>query len=643
MSIVITQGNWNTYFTTTGGDLSVDISAQYELSENITINVSNVYLKMPKGSTFDGKGFTIDLGSTTTKGLFMVYDDSGDAKYKPDNLEEASLVKNVGVLGGSLNDESGYVIQNYSFYFSIDNCYSTGDINDDGCGGIVGSRAGQTGKCIIKNCFSTGKISGNSSGGIAGISPGLSGNCIISNCYAVGDINAGNCGGICGEKAGDIGFCLITNSYYTGNIDDNYFGTGGITGKAAGRRTGGSCIVRNCYSQQYGNLIGDSNGDDPMDGNFDISLLDGALDASLNTSVTVDSFTSDANQWVVDTDSPIEYPLLKSFKQEEPWNGQVYKLVDNVITEIDYKNYDLSVPLPAFTDISQNTSNVYSDFGISGEIGFVINDPGAEVSDISSVTLDSVPQTNLALSMSFPVSAGEHTIVITNNLGDTSTLTYTVVDITFTESVTSQTPSRKNIDVSGTLDISWNFSDDTTVLTDVSSNNGTAVLDNGNKTVSITGLLPVADDVTEFDIQVTYTLNSGSYTKQYTINNRDVVASNIDSIIEDVGLQSLSINSDGTTSSETIKKIEKTAGQPAIDISGADRVLYKVTDSNGIVNTYDITTPESQPKLFGSSRLEVVVEKNGGFEYVVFEDFFEGVDTSSQTQTGYFSLTDRTG
>lgn len=353
--IQIDSKNAELYFTNNGergsGAVSQTSGNIYKLTEDLTFS-SDVYMALGAGETFDGNNHTIDMSyDVYFGGLFTT---SGTS------IETGSVVKNLGVLGGTIT--GGAVIKNNQGFFTVEYCYSTGDI-DDRVGGICGR---QCNSALITNCYSTGLI-GTYAGGITGVECGSysnsieitncystgaiglfaggitgylsgrsSGSCIVSNCYSTGPIGT-LAGGIAGYGSGiATGFFIVTNCYSTGDIGDDAAGIVGTGGGNFNTTIPGVCKVENCYSQQKsGNInTGFSNEKEKMDGNFDISLLFGISDASLNgtdvpfnslnASVTVDSFTSEGNQWVADTfGTEQEYPLLKSFR-EAPWDADVY-------------------------------------------------------------------------------------------------------------------------------------------------------------------------------------------------------------------------------------------------------------------------------------------------------------------------------
>jgi hypothetical protein len=193
-------------------DLSFNSSTQYFImgSENITIDGSNNVVNINSISNYLGL-FQNGTGGPTS------YSDI--------------TVKNLGVISNSstLNNGGGWVCQtlfgeNVTNNI-VENCYSTGAINQD-CGGICGQNSSSS----VSNCYSIGTI-GNRAGGIFGYDSTGS----ATNCYSTGTINS-DAGGIFGYNTTSS---QASNCYSIGPIGDN---AGGIFG----RNSSGSAI--NCYS-----------------------------------------------------------------------------------------------------------------------------------------------------------------------------------------------------------------------------------------------------------------------------------------------------------------------------------------------------------------------------------------------------------
>ena len=208
---------------------------------------STSYITLGPNDIFDGSYCSIDLSGLFTDGLFAI-DNSGVT------INDIPQIYNLGILNGSLNDNSGFIIRQFQKYFKINNCFSTGNISGIYSGGICGTACGYNGSCTITDCFTTGNIFGSVCGNICGSGPGYSGFCLISNSYSIGDISGDFSGGICSYGAGVYGLCNIINCYTTGNIIGS--GCGGICGIIPGFN--GLCNISNCYST--GNIISNNSG-----------------------------------------------------------------------------------------------------------------------------------------------------------------------------------------------------------------------------------------------------------------------------------------------------------------------------------------------------------------------------------------------
>ena len=205
-STIISETSDNNNITTYTLLKDISISELLEFNANSCIQLSG-------NIVFDGGDYTIDLENTSNfKGLFCI-------ESNVTNIENSPIIRNLGILNGSLQRNSGFFLIQSSKYFKIENCYSTGDINGIGAGGIAGGSAGNNGSCTITNCYSTGDINGSGAGGITGIFAGNKGSCTITNCYSTGDINGRDAGGIAGSfAAGNSGSCTIKNCYSTGSV-----------------------------------------------------------------------------------------------------------------------------------------------------------------------------------------------------------------------------------------------------------------------------------------------------------------------------------------------------------------------------------------------------------------------------------------
>jgi hypothetical protein len=192
--------------------------------------------------TFDGLK---DDGNRATISFKDVTDCLGLIQNGIQNGYSSITVQNIHVASvgtTTLDVDAGWVCQRYfgrgSSDVLIDNCYSEGNIDGDGAGGICGDSAGYSGTVTISNSYSRGEISGTNAGGICGSFAGHSGTVTISNSYSRGEISGTNAGGICGSVAAAV---TITNSYSLYATGDSSIETGGMVGSGAAT-----------FSQTYG-------------------------------------------------------------------------------------------------------------------------------------------------------------------------------------------------------------------------------------------------------------------------------------------------------------------------------------------------------------------------------------------------------
>lgn len=251
----IKTGTYNNFITWNDSTKTYTIVKDFLWTE---LGVSNTdYIVLKNSEIFDGNGKTINLvGIANWVGLF------GSSATDSTNIP---IIKNLGVLNGALSrNETGFICRGSDreskSFIKINNCYTTGNITRNRCGGIIGVNAGSNGYCEINNCYTTGNLTKknlllfycDSSGGITGASAGSNnGRCIINNCYTTGNLteNAINCGGIVGSTpATDNGYCEINNCYTIGNIIG--ISSGGIIGyiDMYSYNPRGTIIVSNCYS-----------------------------------------------------------------------------------------------------------------------------------------------------------------------------------------------------------------------------------------------------------------------------------------------------------------------------------------------------------------------------------------------------------
>jgi filamentous hemagglutinin family protein len=237
----------------TGTDLqgiNGNLSGHYALGSNVDASTTSSWNAnagfAPIGSsyfsaftgTFDGLGHSIsnlyiNLPTINYVGLFG-------------NTGTGSVVRNVGLVGGSVSGGSwvgGLVGRNYG---TISNSNATNGVNGVGdVGGLVGYNFGGT----ISNSYATGNVNGSGSvGGLAGINSG-----VISNSYATGSVSSSLNGA--GGLAGDNSNGIISNSYATGSVSGAYE-VGGLVGysNSAVSNSYATGSVRGTY--EVGGLVG---------------------------------------------------------------------------------------------------------------------------------------------------------------------------------------------------------------------------------------------------------------------------------------------------------------------------------------------------------------------------------------------------
>ncbi|PKB22917.1 YDG domain-containing protein [Janthinobacterium sp. 64] len=195
--------------------------------------------------SLDGQGHTIS-------GLYINLPDTRNVGLIG-NSEAGSVIRHVGMLGGSIKGEDsvgGLVGSNAGL---VSDSYATGTVSGgDYVGGLVGENAG-----LVNNSYATGTISGDDSiGGLVG----LNYKGTVNDSHASGNVSgSGRVGGLIGEMDhGSIsgshasGTVIGVEKRVGGLVGENYNGT--ITGSYA---TGNASGFRN-----VGGLVGDNNGSD---------------------------------------------------------------------------------------------------------------------------------------------------------------------------------------------------------------------------------------------------------------------------------------------------------------------------------------------------------------------------------------------
>jgi uncharacterized protein YjbI with pentapeptide repeats len=218
----------------------------------VTEGFGNIVFNLGMDEIFDGNHHVFDFSGQDTDGLFttdgVLTNDGTDKKY----ISIASVVKNLGVTGGTINRFGGGIIRSYQIYFIVENCYNNCNIHQY-CGGIAGYSCGvntgdiDTISCIIRNCYNTGRFTGGNSCGIAA----RCFNTIIEYCYNTSYMGVTQCSGIL--SMGSY-YCIIRNCYNTGNMGSYSTGIVYNCGRSYSHNQKPHIYIYNCYNT--GNIIG---------------------------------------------------------------------------------------------------------------------------------------------------------------------------------------------------------------------------------------------------------------------------------------------------------------------------------------------------------------------------------------------------
>ena len=229
--------------TATPSDFSgkyIKLSADIDISGKqwITIGIDSSQ-KVFRGN-FDGAGHTVSGLSIESTAIHC----AGLFGYVTEGT-----VKNVGVSGEiniTLSTGNAYVggLVGYAYFNTIENCYSTCNLNGSGVNSCVGGLAGHASFSTITNSYNTGSISGTghtnaNAGGLVGHASVST----ITNSYNTGSISGtghpnATAGGLVGTASSAT---TITNCYNTGSVSGNDSYVGGVVGY----NDGGT--AENCY------------------------------------------------------------------------------------------------------------------------------------------------------------------------------------------------------------------------------------------------------------------------------------------------------------------------------------------------------------------------------------------------------------
>jgi len=199
------------------------------------------------GGIFDGlghaiRGLTIARPDVSKVGLFGVVGTNG-------------VVRNVGLLGGSVSGNKNVGSLVGLNFGAIDNAYATTSVSGASIvGGLVGQNlnTGDDLTAIITHAYATGSVIGtNAVGGLVG----LNSNGTIAHAYATGSVTGGNdAGGLVGVN-GDRAHSLITDAYATGSVSGDST-VGGLVGENFATITNAYATGGVSGSTDVGGLVG---------------------------------------------------------------------------------------------------------------------------------------------------------------------------------------------------------------------------------------------------------------------------------------------------------------------------------------------------------------------------------------------------
>jgi uncharacterized protein YjdB len=250
----------STYKFTPNGGTEVDVSWPITLSGSVILYIKGDFTFTTNDQhfeisddpnndiTIEGNGQVITISGVNNYGGLVISRSNNTVIQNLGVTSNNSILQlGCGWIGNGILDmaREDFV----GFLGTINNCYTTGEINYNG-GGITGGGAGDFGTCNINNCYSTGSII-DRAGGICGQLSIYTGTCNINNCYSTGRVNGQNSGGIIGANliSSTSPTVLIQNCYSTGIISgvdlENTANSraGGISGSGATT----NCTIENCY------------------------------------------------------------------------------------------------------------------------------------------------------------------------------------------------------------------------------------------------------------------------------------------------------------------------------------------------------------------------------------------------------------
>jgi hypothetical protein len=222
--IPVTQANinaFNTYARTTNG-----LTRHYKLIQNITLTppssggsnwtaIGTRETGNQFAGSFDGQNYTI---------ANLTINSTGDYQGMFGYIDDYSMVKNLGLVGGSVRGADYYVggVVGRNSYGTVQNCYVTGSVSGGNyVGGVAGFNIG-----VVRNCYVTGSVtgSGDQVGGVVGYNYA-----VVLNCYATGSVTGSGdqVGGVVGLNC--VYGAGTWNCYATGSVSGKDY-VGGVVG-----------------------------------------------------------------------------------------------------------------------------------------------------------------------------------------------------------------------------------------------------------------------------------------------------------------------------------------------------------------------------------------------------------------------------
>ena len=228
---------WSYFISGGSGTLSSGdtIELGNDLGSSGTPLTAFVYITIPSGVIFDGKGYKVYINIATFGGLFQLTSTGG-------------TIQNIGIICGSsvAVTRCGLIVRgNASMSGTIINCHTDGNaLTTFDNGGIVGYVKSGSGTININNCAYYGNVASYGSGGI--VARVDAGTINITDCYFTGNLTSGTRSGGIISHLRNSAIANITRCYATGTVNSTNYGM--MLGLQHGTLT--SATITNCYATQ---------------------------------------------------------------------------------------------------------------------------------------------------------------------------------------------------------------------------------------------------------------------------------------------------------------------------------------------------------------------------------------------------------